>query len=93
MTTQTGFNQTTDGVYAFDFIEWSTMKRVAELEGTDLIELNFDYPDDQDLLIVMQPAGPSGDYYELGYVTPDQLRDALRLAGLLPEPVKEELRC
>ena len=93
MTTQTGFNQTTDGVYAFDFIEWSTMQRAAERTGADPSSLRFDFPDDQDLLIVMQPAGPSGEYYELGYVTPDQLRDALRLAGLLPEPVKEELRC
>ena len=52
----------------------------------------FDYPDDQDLLIVMQPAGPSGECYELGYVTPDQLRDSLQVVGLLPAPVEEERR-
>ena len=93
MTTKAYFNQTTDGVYAFDFIAWSTMQRAAERTGADPSSLRFDYPADQDLLIVMQPAGPSGEYYELGYVTPDQLRDALRLAGLLPEPVEEGLRC
>ena len=84
---ESGMNATTDGRYAFDFVEWQTMKRAAAEIGEDPGQLRFDYADDQDLLIVMQPAGPSGEYYELGYFTPDQLRDALRLAGMLPEPV------
>ena len=84
-----GMNTTTDRRYAFDFVEWQAMKRAAAEAGGDPGELRFDYADDQDLLIVMQPAGPTGEYYELGYVAPDQLKDALRLAGTLPEPVEE----
>ena len=87
---RSGLNITTDGVYAFDFAEWQHMKRAAEQGGLDAVLLRVDYTDDQDLLIIMQPAGPSGEYYELGYVTPNQLRDSLRLAGLLPKPVEEE---
>lgn len=86
---ESGMNATTDGRYAFDFVEWRAMKRAAAEVGGDPGLLRSDYPDGQDLLIVMQPAGPSGEYYELGYLTPDQLRDALRLAAMLPEPVQE----
>ena len=84
-----GLNQTADGLYAFDFVELGLMKRAAEDAGLpERSELRFHYPDDQDLLIIMQPADTGGiNVYELGYVTPDQLRDALRGAGLLPEPV------
>lgn len=86
-----GLNQTTDGLYTFDFVEWGNMRRQAERAGLpEGSELRFHYPDDQDLLIIMQPVGPSGEYYELGYVTPDQLRDALRQAGLLPDTVETE---
>ena len=35
----------------------------------------------------MQLIGTGGEYYERGYVMPDQLKDTLRLAGLLPETV------
>ena len=81
-------NTTADGLCAFDFVEWRNMKRAAQEVVQDPALLRFDFADDQDLLIVMQPAGRSGEYYELGYVTPDQLRDALRLAGLLPDLVE-----
>ena len=82
-------NTTADRLYAFDFVEWGRMKTAARDEGLgDDRSLLYDFADDQDLLIVMQPAGRSGEYYELGYVTPDQLRDALRLAGLLPDLVE-----
>ena len=87
---ESGLNLTTDGVYAFDFVEWQHMKLAAERLEIDAALRLFDYSDDQDLLLIMQPVGPSGDYYELGYVTPDQLRGALHLAGLLPEPVENE---
>ena len=88
-----GLNQTADGLYAFDFVEWGLMKRAEEDAGLpERSELRFYYPDDQDLLIIMQPADASGNFYELGYVTPDQLRDALRGAGLLPEPVSGQTR-
>ncbi len=85
---ESGMNSTTDGGYVFDFVEWRNMKRAAREVGQDPALLRFDFADDQDLLIVMQPAGRSGEYYELGYLTPDQLRDALRLAGLLPDLVE-----
>ena len=88
-----GGNETTDGAYAFDFVEWGAMRKAAKRSGLpEGAELRFDFPDDQDLLIIMQPADASGSFYELGYVTPDQLRDALRGAGLLPEPVSRVTR-
>ena len=87
---ENGFNLTSDGRYAFEFVAWETMKQAAQRGGLDAAALRFDFPDDQDLMIVMQPTGASGEYYELGYVTPDQLRDALQMVGLLPAPVEED---
>ena len=52
-----GMNATSDGRYAFDFVEWQAMKRAAAEVGEGPAQLWFDYADDQDLLIVMQPVG------------------------------------
>lgn len=82
-------NHTTDNHYAFDFIEWGRMREAAADQGIgEQRQLLWHYPDHQDLLIIMQPVDADGSYNELGYVTPDQLRDALRLAELLPETVE-----